>query len=262
METVVLNSLQEFIQQCSGHECGCGHVVFRGVTDADKHKLIPSVGRIDHFRNDSSMTLAQHERDILHSFKLRARGVLNPTPSDDWEWLALAQHHGLPTRLLDWSISPLIALYFATQPKLDAITGAIQPIQADYVGVYALHDCSYISTSESSNADPFAFPTPGVFIPPHVTPRISGQGGLFTIQPNPAEELQESFETCDYRWIRQFRFTRDVATSIQKQLYQLGIRQSLLFPDLDGFSLELRMRHNLSDCYVPDHCFDAVGAGL
>lgn len=240
-------------RDCTIGGCGCGHAVFRGVPDAAKHTLIPSVGRIDGFKKGSQYSLKEHEREILHSFKLRSIGVLRSIPFNEWEWLALAQHHGLPTRLLDWSFSPLIALYFATQPRLNGATGEIELPSADHAAVYALHDCSYISTDQ--NPDPFAFETPGIFLPPHVTPRISGQGGLFTIQPNPDEELHTSFETCQYRWIKKFLFEKDLVSTIQYQLYQLGIRQSLLFPDLDGFALELRLRHNLSDCYVSDQFF-------
>lgn len=255
MDITPLPSLEEFIRTCTGEDCGCGHVVYRGVTDADKHRLVPSVGRIDDFKNDGTYSLVQHEREILHSFKLRSVGVMRSAPQTDWEWLALAQHHGLPTRLLDWSISPLIALYFATEPRIDGATGRIQPPVSD-AAVFALHDCSYISTSD--HLDPFSFDGPGVFVPPHVTPRISGQGGVFTIQPNPAEELHVAFETCDYRWIKQFRFDKDIVSQIQKELYQLGMRRSLLFPDLDGFAHELRVRHNLADCYVADQCFAAM----
>jgi hypothetical protein len=197
--------------------------------------------------------LPQQERELLRAFKLRAVGVLSNEPKNDWEWLALAQHHGLPTRLLDWTFSPLIAAYFATIPRLNAQGDLIEP-DAEFAGVYALHDCSYITTEDY--VDPFACELPGLFFPPHVSPRISGQGGLFSIQPDPTDELQISFETCEYRYITLFRFSKNIVNDIQKKLYLLGIRQSLLFPDLDDFATEIRMRDTLSDCYVADHCFN------
>ena len=253
MKTIDIGTFEEFIELCTGDEYGCGHTVYRGVSDALNHCLVPSVGRIQHLQTDSIFTLEQHEREILKAFKLRAVGVISVEPKNDWEWLALAQHHGLPTRLLDWTMSPLVAAYFATLPKLD-FHGNLAESTSDWAGVYALHDCSYITTEDHD--DPIEYGSPGLFFPPHVSPRISGQGGLFSIQPQPAEELHITFETCDYRHITLFRFPKAIVKDIQKKLYLIGIRQSLLFPDLDGFAMEIRMRDILSDCYVSGHCFN------
>jgi FRG domain len=255
MDTIPVTSFGDLIARCSDEKCGCGHVVYRGVSDVKNQRLIPSVGRVARYSQGSLYTIQQHERELLTTFKLRSAGSLHIMPKNDWEWLALAQHHGLPTRLLDWTFSPLIGAYFSTLPKLDA-AGELREPEAETAGLYALHDCSYITVED--HPDPLSVQQPGLFFPPHVSPRISGQGGLFSIQPNPTEDLQLSFETCEYRWIRLFTFSRDVAQEIQKTLYILGIRQSLLFPDLDGFATEIRMRDTLADCYVSDHCFDAM----
>lgn len=255
METIPTDSFEDLIAHCTDEGCGCGHVVYRGVTDVKNHLLIPSVGRVERYSKDSDYTIHQHERELLNTFKLRSVGSLRVEPKNDWEWLALAQHHGLPTRLLDWTFSPLIGAYFATVPKLGP-TGKLMEPEADTAGLYALHDCSYITIEDYP--DPLTVEQPGLFFPPQVSPRISGQGGLFSIQPNPTEELQKSSEKCKYRWIKLFTFSRAVAQEIQSTLYILGIRQSLLFPDLDGFAAEIRMRDTLAECYVSDHCFEAI----
>jgi hypothetical protein len=155
----------------------------------------------------------------------------------------------------------LVALYFATQPHLDKYTGIITTPKDD-CAVYALHDCAYIDVEKIEN--PFSVSEPGLYIPPHLTARIPGQGGLFSIQPDPRREFQLDFETekKPYREIKKFIFSAEIIPKLQKDLYLLGIRHGLLFPDLDGFSVELRQRHNLSECHISQASFSNQTNGL
>jgi FRG domain-containing protein len=99
------SQLSEALQPFRG-----GHWVFRGVSDP-AHDLLPKVGR--------AKQLALHEKRIFAAFKREAPALTTSTPGDNWQLMALAQHHGLPTRLLDWTENPLVAAYFASDQSYD-----------------------------------------------------------------------------------------------------------------------------------------------
>ena len=89
--------------------------IFRGLGKSS-YRLIPTVGRL---KARSAQTVEKLEKRLLQYFKESAGPYLQFTPENDMEWLALGQRHGLPTRLLDWTYNPLVALYFAVEKESD-----------------------------------------------------------------------------------------------------------------------------------------------
>jgi hypothetical protein len=209
----------------------CGHHVFRGVTNKS-YELIPTIGRLSKYSLEDEVELFSHFKRM--TFNSGAGNFIN-----DWDVLARAQHHGLPTRLLDWSSSPLVALYFATRPSIGKQLD-IKKIDTDCT-VYVLHFCEYIDISDKK---PFEYENVGVFIPNHISPRITSQSGLFTIQPVPTTKLDNKLSITLPEKITALKVSKSAANKIQNQLYRLGIREEMLFPDLDGISRGLKIKNS------------------
>lgn len=124
--------------------------IFRGAA-SPKHYLLPSIGRegvYGHYK------LAQEQR-LFDEFKNRAIALISDSRLDDWDWLAYAQHIGVPTRLLDWSVNPLVALYFALEAESDS----------DRI-VYAVKYSKYIHEVDHRNTSPFEGKKEGRFTAP------------------------------------------------------------------------------------------------
>lgn len=116
------------------------------------------------------------EKKMLRLFKNYATPFLPRHDLSHWELLAIAQHHGLPTRLLDWSRNPLVAAYFAVERELD-----------DDSAIYVLKGKKFINIE---GQDPFRIKAVSKFIPSHITPRITAQSGLFTVHPKPSKPFE------------------------------------------------------------------------
>lgn len=91
----------------------------------DGYPLRASIARYDFLKSKSRAELEEIERRVLSVFANYVIGHVNHIPRNDWEMLALAQHHMLPTRFIDWTANPLVALYFATRETEKDNDGAL-----------------------------------------------------------------------------------------------------------------------------------------
>jgi hypothetical protein len=223
---------------------------FRGLVDAN-YSLSTSLMRLgadhDHL-----------EGHLLRNFKKYAHGVVNGGDSF-WYWLSVAQHHGLPTRLMDWTFSPYVALHFVTA-SLDHYDrdGAIWCVNYKHVhshlpsrlteeliregaDVFTVEMLSSISSL--AQLDELSDPVCALFFePPSMDDRIINQYALFSVVSSPGLALDD--------WLKQhpesFRkiiIPGALKWEIRDKLDQGNINERVLFPGLDGLSRWLRRQY-------------------
>lgn len=221
-----IESLQQMLGLASGSYFAAprGQWIFRGHSNA-AFELIPSVGRDE----CTSANRQKHEDSLFTIFRREAQGYLTSLPSTEWEWLALAQHHGLPTRLLDWTYNPLVALYFtvAAEETVDGVVFALRaPKQA---------------AKQVREGSPFAISQPVKYFPSIVTQRIRAQEGLFIACSQLEIALDKALRN-DWR-LEKLMVPAGSKEAIRYSLFRVGIHASSLFPDVDGLAARLKWQH-------------------
>ncbi|MEK7288746.1 MAG: FRG domain-containing protein [Planctomycetota bacterium] len=203
-----------------------GQWVFRGHSNKN-YELVPSVGRKGH----TSKSIAQYEASLFDSFRREAGAYISPSPSDEWEWLSVAQHHGLPTRLMDWSHNPLVALYFSVLGN-----------QAADGQLIALNAPRKAPTSVLSQS-PFKLAKPMKYYPNIVSPRIRAQEGLFVAFSNPEAPLDQKLR--DDWSIERLAVPAAAKGRLRYEFFRLGVHESSMFPHLDGLAARIRWQHQV-----------------
>jgi hypothetical protein len=231
---------------------------FRGVNE-DDYPLLPSLYR--HPTIQTKDGLLELENDLIHRFKERSLPYLTAQQYTSWEDLFLMQHYGIPTRLLDWTENPLIALFFAlTSAKKDKTTNqylkdaAVWALSPRLWNVKSLSHISYnggalsvadkkiqsYTPSTERSIDPPALPVAIFGI--HNSPRIVAQRGVFTIFGSTIQPIQDIYtaEPFDNQALIKIIVNRDQIDNLSNKLYATGVTEAVVFPGLDGLARETK----------------------
>jgi hypothetical protein len=229
MELSPIQSFQDLFRFSQAYRSG--RWVFRGVSRVG-FDLRPKVGRAG--------VETRNERRMFEFFCRDAVLHLTDPPTSEWDLLALAQHHGLPTRLLDWTENPLVAAFFACRSNSSS-DGAI----------YVAQVRDDIQPFEGS---PFTIKEVRRFRPKCVTRRIAAQRGLFTVHPNPAVPLVLGDHGTVI--VRRAAVPEQFKAKLLWNLSRYEVNQRSLFPDLDGLSGHITWMFSGSDPSEEDYAPD------
>ena len=208
------------------------HVLFRG-QNIDR-PLLPRIAR-----DEYSAKMIRSERAMFDEFKRQGHSLAHDTCRTNWDWLALAQHHGLPTRLLDWTQNAMAALWFAIH---DATFEKSSPV------VWILHSDSTDIINPDKAESPFDGDRTMIFRPTHMTPRIIAQSGYFTVHKHLKKDERmiplENNRRFKHR-LHKIEISRGTGLLVG-ELQKFGVNSATLFPDLDGLSQRITSEYRFN----------------
>lgn len=260
MRTIVIHTLGELVDRVTplepdrvtGRRRDAG--VYRGSSNS-ANPLLTSLDRLGGV--NPAHTKSDLEEHILRNYIRYSRPYLGTDPVNDWEQLVSAQHHGVPTRLLDWTYSPLVAAFFATRVIDD---GAEQDRAVWRLDWKALHEkFEFPSRSllirdldelfgKDGHFTPWALMRRGaqrdfacLLEPPSLDQRIVVQAAGFTL----CSDKSRSFDTFLSQHglgdsLTKYVIPANEVGRVRDQLDLVAVDERRLFPDLDGVAAAIR----------------------
>jgi hypothetical protein len=226
--------------------------VYRGDADA-RWPLITSLDKLGGpERPQSKAGLEEH---ILRNFIRYSRPYLAHPPENEWEVLVVAQHHGLPTRLLDWTYSPLVAAHFATlnsERQTDRVIWRL-----DWKKVHQFFDLPELALLIQDLEQMLGTEGPltpwdlftgqkvkqfaCMLEPPSLNPRIVAQSSTFTLCSDKRQSFDRFLEQHGLgSTLTRFIIPGKETARFRDQLDLVDVDERRLFPDLDGVAAEMR----------------------
>lgn len=230
-------------------------VWYRGLGNID-HDLVPTFHRAG--------IQMSHERHLMNLFRQNAYQFLDVRPQGEWEWTFLMRHHGLPSRLLDWTENPLVGLYFAAvyQQENSTSNGVVWCLLPGVLNGKADRTRSMVDnipmfTEEHERPGPEDMflqnylPSrvgqmtldvrvwPAAAMAARTNLRIQAQHGVFTVHHSDPTGL-DKLEQVDHLW--RFFIPQASKQSIAEELRRLKLTELTVFPDLDRVATDAKGR--------------------
>jgi hypothetical protein len=220
---------------------------FRGEASIDA-KLVTSLQRL-------GGDFGEVERHLLRNFRKYSQH--SDVPRDSlWHWLALAKHHALSTRMLDWTYSPYVALHFATAHPADfgqdGLIWMVNFVQANRLLPPSLGEAIEREGMNAMSAELLDDAAPTLaefdrlgddfvvfFEPPALDERIVNQYALFSLMPSPHARMDEWLERHP-ELARRIVLPAELKWEVRDKLDQANITERVLFPGLDGLATWLK----------------------
>lgn len=237
---------------------------YRGCGKAS-HKLKPSLYR--HKKHQTIDEILVLEKELLARFRQRSIPFHSRPLTDEWEWLFLMQHYGVPTRLLDWSESPLMALFFAVTLAAHKIGKSGRPVFSGDACIWLLdpekwnkHSVSLKSfpgsvlTTDDANSTAYKpvgnvatmKPSPIALYGAHNSQRIVAQRGVFVCFGKDTRPMEVAYDKEGFPadCLMKLVLKKGRLPHLHEALRRQGITDSVAFPDLDGLAREIKREYS------------------
>lgn len=209
-------------------------ILFRG--QSQSLPLYPTI-----CRGNPSLNTEELEKKMLKDLKDRSSMIINEQLVGDWDWITYAQHFGMSTRLLDWTINPLVAVWFAVRNKKFVD-------QTSYLYMYFVEDEDLI-TEEDLELGPFRSGRTKVLRPTLNNKRMVAQQGWFTSHVY-SKKVNKFVAMTDNGAIKNRVLEFGIKSKIKEDLLQelniLGINYQSLYPDIMGLCEQINWENNFN----------------
>jgi hypothetical protein len=250
-----VKSWESFLKVITAHPYT--HWAFRGEQHAE-WPLYSALSRYLQTFAINKRAWPEQEERILRIFKRKAHQYVPQPPDseDDFQWLALMQHHGAPTRLIDFTWSPYVAAFFALERATgDAAVWAVNParIQSRRTPAPPRYDPRI-----KGNFRKYYLRGKRRFIwvgePLTMNRRLIAQSGTFALAgvlDQPLEEIVSGDRDPPSTMVKLILPARLIRETAMRELYRMNITWATLFPDLDGLARSLRYELEFHWAYNP-----------
>ena len=251
--------------------------IFRGVSGKDYdlqtsfQRHLGDIGLLQQLH--PSITPGRHERAMLRNFRKYAHRDASPGDSF-WNWLSVAQHHGLPTRLLDWTFSPYVAVFFATDEvdkfHIDGViwcvhTGVVrdslpgdwrQALEHEHAWLFDVRMLDRLAPDLDAFDEAFSqAPLLTFFEPPSLDDRIVNQSGMFSVMSSPVARVDDWLAGHPDSY-RRLIIPAHLKPEVRDKLDMMNLTERVIYPGLDGLAKWLK-RH-----YSPTAALNAYRAAV